>query len=79
MPTLYALCCPIAWLRRLLWVFMALVAAGTVALGWHYAVDAYAGILGAVACWWVAGRVVGGGTGQVVRNRAAVAKETAIA
>ncbi|HEU5041746.1 MAG TPA: phosphatase PAP2 family protein [Gemmatimonadales bacterium] len=79
MPTLYALCCPIAWLRRLLWVFMTLVAAGTVALGWHYAVDAYAGILGAVACWWIAGRVVGGSTGSAVPDRAAGAKAPVIA
>ena len=28
-------------------------------LAWHYAIDGYAGILGALACWWLAGRLTG--------------------
>jgi hypothetical protein len=28
---------------------------GSVHLGWHYAVDGYAGIAGALILWWIAG------------------------
>ena len=34
--------------------FAAIIAVGSVWLGWHYAVDAYAGIAIALACWWAA-------------------------
>jgi hypothetical protein len=27
-------------------------------LGWHYAIDGYAGILGAWLLWWLCGRLV---------------------
>ena len=40
------------------WVFTAyaaIIAMGSVWLGWHYAVDAYAGIALAIAGWWLAG------------------------
>jgi hypothetical protein len=50
-------------------VYVALMLLGSVALGWHYAVDGYAGIAGALGCWWVAGRVVPGNGG---RGRAGV-------
>jgi hypothetical protein len=44
--------------RRLgaaLWAFAALVGLATVHLGWHYAIDAYAGALGTLAIWHAVG------------------------
>ncbi|HEV7256050.1 MAG TPA: phosphatase PAP2 family protein [Mesorhizobium sp.] len=41
-----------------LWAFAGLVMVGSVALGWHYAVDGYAGALIAVAVWKALGAVV---------------------
>ncbi len=35
-------------------LYAALIAIGSVWLGWHYAVDAYAGIALGLACWWLA-------------------------
>ena len=45
--------------RLLRWAaltFAVVVVVGSVHLGWHYAVDSYAGVLGAVAIWWACGR-----------------------
>ena len=39
------------WAGILLWIFAALIMVGSVALGWHYAVDGYAGALIAWAAW----------------------------
>jgi hypothetical protein len=39
--------------------FAALIMIGSVHLGWHYAVDGYAAILGTAALWWAVGRAVG--------------------
>jgi membrane-associated phospholipid phosphatase len=36
-----------------IWIFL-----GSIMLGWHYAVDGYAGAAIAVACWWAAGKYV---------------------
>lgn len=36
--------------------FFGLILVGSVHLGWHYAIDGYAGVLGAWAVWWVVGR-----------------------
>ena len=44
-----------AWLFT---VFGVIIFLGSVHLGWHYAVDGYAAILGVVAVWWVAGYLV---------------------
>jgi membrane-associated phospholipid phosphatase len=44
--------------RRLgaaLWLFVAVVGLATVQLGWHYAIDAYAGALGTLAIWHAVG------------------------
>lgn len=44
--------------RRLGWgltVYCGLILIGSVQLGWHYAVDGYAGILIGCAAWWCAG------------------------
>jgi membrane-associated phospholipid phosphatase len=44
--------------RRLgiaLWAYAAIIGIGSVHLGWHYAIDGYAGALGAVAIWKAVG------------------------
>jgi hypothetical protein len=41
-----------------LWTLTAITFAGSMALGWHYAVDGYAGAALAGLAWWIAGRVV---------------------
>jgi membrane-associated phospholipid phosphatase len=46
------------WLGHLLSVFAFLILVGCVHLGWHYAIDGYAGMAIAVTCWWLAGRLV---------------------
>lgn len=57
MPALYAVSSwgrnrreGIAW-----WVFTAATIVCSVVLGWHYAVDGYAAILGVVIIWWATG------------------------
>jgi hypothetical protein len=42
-------------LGMLAWVYLALIWIGSIILGWHYALDGTVAILGALACWWVAG------------------------
>ena len=42
------------------WVYAGLVHVGAVVLGWHYAIDSYAGALCACAAWQLAGRLVAG-------------------
>jgi membrane-associated phospholipid phosphatase len=37
--------------------FALTILVGSVMLGWHYAVDGYAGALIALFCWWLAGKV----------------------
>lgn len=39
-------------------LFCAVILIGSVHLGWHYALDGYAGIVIAVAAWWVAEKIV---------------------
>lgn len=38
-------------------LFFALILLGSVHLGWHYAIDGYAGALGAGLIWWLLGRM----------------------
>ena len=45
-------------LGSVLTLFVALVLVATVHLGWHYAVDGYAAILGTLAIWWTVGAVM---------------------
>ena len=47
--------------RRFGWLmvgFAALILAGSVQLGWHYAIDGYVSILLSLGCWWLARRLV---------------------
>ena len=46
------------WLGYLLSAFAFLIFIGSIHLGWHYAIDGYAGAVVAVVCWWVAGKIV---------------------
>lgn len=45
----------VRWLTWLTGLFLVMIPVGSVLLAWHYAVDAYAGALIALACWWLAG------------------------
>jgi membrane-associated phospholipid phosphatase len=46
------------WAGWLLAIFAALIFIGSIHLGWHYAIDGYAGALVAAFGWWAAGRLV---------------------
>ena len=55
---LFLLCARSEGVRWLTWfcaVFAAMILLGSVLLGWHYAVDGYAGALVAIGCWKLAG------------------------
>ena len=41
-----------------MWCFAAIVMLGSVALGWHYAVDGYAGALITIAIWKAVGKAL---------------------
>jgi hypothetical protein len=57
--TLFAIACrPWRALAVALWILTAVTFVGSMALGWHYAVDGYAGALIAWLAWWVACRLV---------------------
>lgn len=58
--TLFALVCwgTKRWLGIVMTIYAAIIMIGSVHLGWHYAVDGYAGAAGMLAIWWVAGRLV---------------------
>lgn len=61
MPVLYALVGWRTW-RPLGVVFAAygvLILLGSIHLGWHYAIDGYASIIGVLVLWWLAGRISG--------------------
>lgn len=44
--------------RGLALAFLLIILTGSVLLGWHYAVDGYAGFIGAAVIYWVVGRVL---------------------
>jgi len=46
------------WLGWLFTIFAMLIFIGAIHLAWHYAIDLYLGIAVALACWWIAGRLV---------------------
>ena len=50
-------------------VYAGVILAGSVHLGWHYAIDGYAGIVIALACWWIAGPVARWYTGLAATRR----------
>ena len=41
------------------WLFTAYIFLGSIAIGWHYAIDGIAGGLGAVLCYWIAAVALG--------------------
>ena len=47
------------WLGWVMVAFSASIFLGSILLGWHYAVDGLAGAAVALACWWIAGKIVG--------------------
>lgn len=55
MTALYLLALRGAPARAAAAAYAGAIALSSVHLGWHYAVDAYAGVAGAALCWWVAG------------------------
>lgn len=44
-----------AWIRRGLWAYVPVIFMGSIHLGYHYAVDGYAGWALALAAWWISG------------------------
>ena len=40
------------WIRRFLWVYVGVIFAGSIHLGYHYAVDGYLAILVAAPIWY---------------------------
>jgi hypothetical protein len=67
------------WLRRALWAYVAVIFVGSVHLGYHYAVDGYAGWALALAMWRVAGMIARRweATAPALRFRAAFAESPA--
>lgn len=58
--TLFALLCwrTKRWVGILMTIYAIIIMIGSVHLGWHYAVDGYAGALGMIAIWWIVGWVL---------------------
>jgi hypothetical protein len=46
-----------AWIRRFLWAYVGVIFAGSIHLGYHYAVDGYFAWALTLALWWAAGRM----------------------
>jgi membrane-associated phospholipid phosphatase len=61
MATLFALVCwrIRRWLGIVMTIYATIIMIGSVHLGWHYAIDGYAGALGMLLIWWVVGRALG--------------------
>ena len=45
-------------LEFLAWVYVLIIFIGSVHLGWHYAVDGYVSVIGAIAIWWIAKKII---------------------
>jgi hypothetical protein len=54
-----------------MWCFAAIITLGSVALGWHYAVDGYAGAVITIAIWKAVGKALRGTSFADVANTAA--------
>ncbi len=63
-------------LSRLLGAILALLAVatffGSIALGWHYAIDGYVGIAVAAVLWWGSGRLAGGASPRLSARQASL-------
>jgi membrane-associated phospholipid phosphatase len=46
----------VRWFKWFTTVFALAIFFGSIMLGWHYAVDGYAGALIALLCWWASGK-----------------------
>jgi hypothetical protein len=59
MPVLYALVGWRTWkpLGVIFALYGVLILIGSVHLGWHYAIDGYASIIGVLVLWWAAGKI----------------------
>ncbi len=58
--------------KKLAWFFglyAAVILVGSVHIGWHYAVDGYAGIAVGIASWWVAGHAARWAENRAVTRR----------
>ena len=40
------------------WVYVFIIFIGSVHLGWHYAIDGYVSVIGAMAIWWIAKKII---------------------
>jgi membrane-associated phospholipid phosphatase len=60
------------WLAALLWAYAILIQVGSVVLGWHYAIDGYAGALIAAASWAAAASLCHGRTRAIATTVAEV-------
>lgn len=58
------------WAGVLMTIFASLIMLGSVMLGWHYAVDGYAGALIAVICWKASGWLIRSPIGPFAQLRA---------
>ena len=67
------------WIRRGLWAYVAVIFAGSIHLGYHYAVDSYVAWALALALWWTAEPVARRweATAVATRFRAAFAESPA--
>ena len=50
-------------------IYAVIILVGSVHLGWHYAVDGYAGLALAALCWWLAGYVARWHHGKISTQR----------
>jgi membrane-associated phospholipid phosphatase len=60
LATLFALVCwrTNRWLGIVMSIYAALIMVGSVHLGWHYAIDGYAGAAGMMTIWYLVGRAL---------------------
>ena len=61
-------------LKPLAWFYFVVILVGSVYLGWHYLVDGIGGAAGAIACWYLAAKLVRADSGinQIAKARVAL-------